>query len=116
MQAFGMLLLAAATAGDGFGYQAPGVGLKKWLRPHVVATSDATGAPPYTAAVPGRRRRAARQAAGGSPAPRARSTSSTPTACRSAGRPPAPTANASIRPPSSSCRPATTSTRATSTG
>jgi hypothetical protein len=49
MQAFGMLLLAAATAGDGFGYQAPGVGLKKWLRPHVEATSDITGAPPFTA-------------------------------------------------------------------
>jgi hypothetical protein len=49
MQAFGVLLLAAATAGDGFGYQAPGVGLKKWLRPHVEATSDVTGAPPYTA-------------------------------------------------------------------
>ncbi len=50
MQAIGVLLLAAATAGDGFGYNAPGVGLKKWLRPHVEATSDATGAPPYTAA------------------------------------------------------------------
>jgi hypothetical protein len=50
MQAFGMLLLAAATAGDGFGYNDPGVGLKKWLRPHAVTTSDATGAPPYTAA------------------------------------------------------------------
>jgi hypothetical protein len=49
MQAFGVLLLAAATAGDGFGYQAPGVHLKKWLRPHVEATSDITGAPPYTA-------------------------------------------------------------------
>jgi hypothetical protein len=50
MQAFGMLLLAAATAGDGFGYNDPGVGLKKWLRPHAVTTTDATGAPPYTAA------------------------------------------------------------------
>ncbi len=50
MQAIGVLLLAAATAGDGFGYSAPGVHLKKWLRPHVEATSDATGAPPYTAA------------------------------------------------------------------
>ena len=49
MQAIGVLLLAAATAGDGFGYQAPGVGLKKWLRPHATATSDATEAPPYTA-------------------------------------------------------------------
>jgi hypothetical protein len=50
MQAIGVLLLAAATAGDGFGYSSPGVGLKKWLRPHVEATSDATGAPPYNAA------------------------------------------------------------------
>jgi hypothetical protein len=50
MQAIGVLLLAAATAGDGFGYTDPGVGLKKWLRPHVVTSSDATGAPPYTAA------------------------------------------------------------------
>ena len=32
MQAFGMLLLAAATAGDGFGYADPNVGGKKWLR------------------------------------------------------------------------------------
>jgi hypothetical protein len=45
-----MLLLAAATAGDGFGYNDPGVGLKKWLRPHVATATDATGAPPYTAA------------------------------------------------------------------
>ena len=50
MQAFGVLLLAAATAGDGFGYQAPGVHFKKWLRPHVETTADATGPPPYTAA------------------------------------------------------------------
>ncbi len=50
MQAIGVLLLAAATAGDGFGYSAPGVHLKKWLRPHVETTADATGAPPYTAA------------------------------------------------------------------
>ena len=49
MQTFGMLLLAAATAGDGFGYSDPGVGLKKWLRPHVVQTADAPGPPPYTA-------------------------------------------------------------------
>jgi len=49
MQAIGVLLLAAATAGDGFGYQAPGVHLKKWLRPHATATSDVTEAPPYTA-------------------------------------------------------------------
>jgi hypothetical protein len=50
MQAIGVLLLAAATAGDGFGYSSPGVGLKKWLRPHVEVTTDATGAPPYNAA------------------------------------------------------------------
>jgi hypothetical protein len=50
MQAFGMLLLAAAAAGDGFGYTHAGVGLKKWLRPHAVVSSDPTGEPPYTAA------------------------------------------------------------------
>ena len=49
MQAFGVLLLAAATAGDGFGYSDPGVGLKKWLRPHVVASANAPGPPPFTA-------------------------------------------------------------------
>ena len=36
MNTIGMLLLAAATAGDGFGYSKPGVGLKKLLRPHAV--------------------------------------------------------------------------------
>jgi hypothetical protein len=50
MQAIGMLLLAAATAGDGFGYSEPGVRLKKWLRPHAVVSSDAPGPPQYTAA------------------------------------------------------------------
>jgi hypothetical protein len=50
MQAIGMLLLAAATAGDGFGYGEPSVGLKPFLRSHVVTSSDATGQPPYTAA------------------------------------------------------------------
>ncbi len=50
MQAFGMLLLAAATAGDGFGYADPNVGGKKWLRSHLVSTSAATSAPPYNAA------------------------------------------------------------------
>ncbi|MFI5459476.1 MAG: hypothetical protein ACHRXM_28965 [Isosphaerales bacterium] len=50
MQAFGMLLLAAATAGDGFGYTDPGVGHKHWLRSHLVTSSDATGTPPYNAA------------------------------------------------------------------
>jgi hypothetical protein len=49
MQAIGMLLLAAATAGDGFGYADPNVGLKKWLRPHAVVHGDAPGAPMYTA-------------------------------------------------------------------
>ena len=54
MQAFGMLLLAAATAGDGFGYAEPGVGLKKWLRPHVVVSDRRPpGGPPYTAATMG---------------------------------------------------------------
>ncbi len=50
MQAFGLLLLAAATAGDGFGYADPGVGGKKWLRGHLVSTTAATSAPPYNAA------------------------------------------------------------------
>src|SRR3954453_12513671 len=42
MNTIGVLLLAAATAGDGFGYSKPGVGFKKLLRPHVVSH----GAPP----------------------------------------------------------------------
>lgn len=50
MQAIGVLLLAAATAGDGFGYANPGVGLKKWLRPHAVVNAPAPGPPMYTAA------------------------------------------------------------------
>jgi hypothetical protein len=55
MQTIGMLLLAAATAGDGFDYSKPGVGLKKWLRPHVVVSSHdgPPGPPPYTAATLG---------------------------------------------------------------
>ena len=100
MQAFGMLLLAAATAGDGFGYSDPGVGLKKWLRPHVVTSADATGAPPYNASLAGGgRRHGRRQRAPVHQSPRARSTSSTPTACRSAGRPaPGPTARRTYLP------------------
>jgi hypothetical protein len=50
MQAFGMLLLAAATAGDGFGYADPNVGGKKWLRHGLVSSTAATTAPPYNAA------------------------------------------------------------------
>ena len=46
MQAFGMLLLAAATVGDGFGYGNPGVGGKKWLRHDLVSTTSATAPPP----------------------------------------------------------------------
>ncbi|WP_165230845.1 hypothetical protein [Aquisphaera insulae] len=55
MQTIGVLLLAAATAGDGFGYTKPGVGLKKWLRPHVVQGDHAgpPGPPPFTAATMG---------------------------------------------------------------
>jgi hypothetical protein len=55
MQTIGVLLLAAATAGDGFGYDNPGVGLKKWLRPHAVVSSNAPppGGPQYTAATMG---------------------------------------------------------------
>jgi hypothetical protein len=45
-----MLLLAAATAGDGFGYEDADVGHKKWLRPHLVKTTHAQGPPPYNAA------------------------------------------------------------------
>ncbi len=51
MQTIGVLLLAAATAGDGFGYSSPGVGLKKWLRPHAVVSGDPPpGGPQFTAA------------------------------------------------------------------
>jgi hypothetical protein len=55
MQTFGVLLLAAATAGDGFGYSKPGVHLKKWLRPHAVVSTHAEppGGPQYTAATLG---------------------------------------------------------------
>lgn len=55
MQTIGMLLLAAAATGDGFGYGDAGVGLKKWLRPHVVASSHTPppGGPQYTAATMG---------------------------------------------------------------
>lgn len=55
MHTIGVLLLAAATAGDGFGYGKPGVGLKKWTRPHVVASSHTPppGGPQYTAATLG---------------------------------------------------------------
>jgi hypothetical protein len=55
MQTIGVLLLAAATAGDGFGYAEPGVGLKKWLRPHAVVSNGniPPGGPPYTAATMG---------------------------------------------------------------
>jgi hypothetical protein len=53
MQTIGVLLLAAATAGDGFGYNKPGVGLKKWLRPHAVVSDGAPGEPQYTAATMG---------------------------------------------------------------
>ncbi len=50
MHAFGVLLLAAATAGDdGFGYTDPGVRLKKWLRPHAVVSANAPGPPTYSA-------------------------------------------------------------------
>src|SRR3954447_18846444 len=41
MHTIGVLLLAAATAGDGFGYSKPGVGFKKLLRPHVVVNGPA---------------------------------------------------------------------------
>ena len=50
MSTFGVLLLAAATAGDGFGYDKPYVGLKKLLRPHVVVDGPP---PPGGPIVPG---------------------------------------------------------------
>jgi hypothetical protein len=52
MYTIGMLLLAAATAGDGFGYSKPDVSFKKWLRPHAVVSDGAPppGGPQYTAA------------------------------------------------------------------
>ena len=54
MHTIGVLLLAAATVGDGFGYDSPGVGLKKWLRPHAVVSDGAPpGGPQYTAATMG---------------------------------------------------------------
>lgn len=36
MHTIGLLILAAATAGDGYGYSKPNVGLKKLFRPHAV--------------------------------------------------------------------------------
>ena len=83
MQTIGVLLLAAATAGDGFGYNNPGVGLKKWLRPHVVSSAPRPRADPNTRPQPWAAAPAAPAdgaAAAGSSIPRARSTSSTPTA------------------------------------
>src|SRR3954453_10623677 len=50
MHTIGVLLLAAATAGDGFGYSKPGVGFKKLLRPHVVVHGPA---PPGGPIAPG---------------------------------------------------------------
>ncbi len=41
MNTIGVLLLAAATAGDGFGYSKPDVGLKRLFRAHVVTTGAA---------------------------------------------------------------------------
>ncbi len=49
MNTIGILLLAAATTGDGFGYGSPGVGLKHLFRPHVVAS----GPPPAGGAMAG---------------------------------------------------------------
>jgi hypothetical protein len=50
MQAFGVLLLAAATAGQGYEINAPDVGLMPLLRPSAVISRNAPGPPPYTAA------------------------------------------------------------------
>ena len=68
MQAFGMLLLAAATAGDGFGYADPDVGGKKWLRHHLVSDNARHGCPALQRRRAGRgRRHAAPTTGGGSP-------------------------------------------------
>ncbi|MDR3634507.1 MAG: hypothetical protein P4L84_11940, partial [Isosphaeraceae bacterium] len=48
MQAIGILLLAAATTGDGFGYDKPYVGLKKLFRPHVVESGPPPPGGPIT--------------------------------------------------------------------
>jgi hypothetical protein len=49
MHTIGVLLLAAATAGDGFGYSKPGVGFKKLLRHHVVVNGPAPPGGPIAA-------------------------------------------------------------------
>ncbi len=77
MHTIGVLLLAAATAGDGFGYDSPDVGLKKWLRPHAVASVNAPpGGPQYSAATMGGGPGGAGAGGTGSSIPRARSISS----------------------------------------
>lgn len=55
MQTIGVLLLAAAATGDGFGYGDAGVGLKKLFRPHVVQSSHTppSGGPQFNAATMG---------------------------------------------------------------
>jgi hypothetical protein len=53
MSTFGVLLLAAATAGDGFGYDKPYVGLKKLLRPHVVVDGPPPPGGPIVPGAPG---------------------------------------------------------------
>ena len=117
MQAIGVLLLAAATAGDGFGYSEPGVGLKKWLRPHVVTSSRRHRAAALHRQLVGggrwrrRRKRAAvhqHQEPDLLPRPRRH-------ADRLADRPAQRRTGLPAR-PTRPCRPATTSTRATSTG
>ncbi len=50
MQAIGVLLLAAATAGQGYEFSAPDVGAMPLLRPHAVLHGHPQGPPPYTAA------------------------------------------------------------------
>lgn len=53
MHTIGVLLLAAATAGDGFGYSKPGVGFKKLLRHHVVVNGPAPPGGPIAAGATG---------------------------------------------------------------
>jgi hypothetical protein len=49
MHTIGVLLLAAATAGDGFGYGSPGVGFKKLFRHHAVVNGPAPPGGPMMA-------------------------------------------------------------------
>ena len=98
MNTIGVLLLAAAAAGDGFGYDKPNVGGKKLLAAWRGEPRRAS-AGGHVAVGRGRHRRGRRD---GRPAvperPQPESTSSIRTGCRSAGKPARATASVSICP------------------